>query len=190
MLTNFSKWMIYTASYIVLYPILIIKILFKTREEDVTFIEKIQLNFSESREIILVLFGFIFISTLVILILKKVRPNTRCKATLKNNVTYEVASFLVPYIVSVLTIDLNWYGWLINIIIYVFFGIVMMYADIVHLCPIFLLLGFKLYKDSNENYVYSKLSKEQYNQLCIEQKDGIEAKTLTGNLALSTVKKF
>ena len=54
MLTNFSKWMIYTASYIVLYPILIIKILFKTREEDVTFMEKIQLNFSESREIILV----------------------------------------------------------------------------------------------------------------------------------------
>ena len=94
MLTNFSKWMIYTASYIVLYPILIIKILFKTREEDVTFIEKIQLNFSESREIILVLLGFIFISTLVILILKKARPNTRCKATLKNNVTYEVASFL------------------------------------------------------------------------------------------------
>ena len=44
MLTNFSKWMIYTASYIVLYPILIIKILFKTREEDVTFIEKIQLE--------------------------------------------------------------------------------------------------------------------------------------------------
>ena len=109
---------------------------------------------------------------------------------MKNNVTYEVASFLVPYIVSIFTIDLNWYGWLINIIIYVFFGIVMMYADVVHLCPIFLLLGFKLYKDSNDNYVYSKLSKEQYNQLCIEQMDGIEAKTLTGNLALSTIKKF
>lgn len=190
MLTNFSKWMIYTASYIVLYPILIIKILFRTREEAVAFIEKMQLNFSESKEIIFVLLGFIVISTLVIFILKKVKPNSRCKAILKNNVTYEVSSFLVPYIVSIFTIDLNWYGWLINIIIYVFFGIVMIYADVVHLCPIFLLLGFKLYKDSNDNYVYSKLSKEQYNQLCIEQMDGIEAKTLTGNLALSTIKKF
>ena len=66
----------------------------------------------------------------------------------------------------------------------------MMYADIVHLCPIFIFLGFKLYKDSNDNYIYSKLSKEQYNLLCIEQNDGIESKTLTGHLSLSTVKKF
>ncbi|WP_418205574.1 hypothetical protein [Anaerotignum faecicola] len=190
MLTNFSKWMIYTASYIVLYPILIIKILFSAREEDVTFIEKMRLNFSESREIIFVLLGFIVISALVIFILRKVSPNSRCKALLKNNVTYEVASFLLPYIISIFTIDLNWYGWLINVVIYILFGIVMMYADIVHLCPIFIFLGFKLYKDSNDNYIYSKLSKEQYNLLCIEQNDGIESKTLTGHLSLSTVKKF
>lgn len=137
MLTNFSKWMIYTASYIVLYPILIIKILFSAREEDVAFIEKMRLNFSESREIIFVLLGFIVISALVIFILRKVSPNSRCKALLKNNVTYEVASFLLPYIISIFTIDLNWYGWLINAVIYILFGIVMMYADIVHLCPIF-----------------------------------------------------
>lgn len=190
MLTNFSKWMIYTASYIVLYPILIIKILFSARKEDVTFIEKLRLNFSESREIIFVLLGFIVISALVIFFLRNVSPNSRCKALLKNNVTYEVASFLLPYIVSIFTIDLNWYGWLINVVVYILFGIVMMYADIVHLCPIFIFLGYKLYKDSNDNYVYSKLSKEQYNLLCIEQNDGIERKTLTGHLSLSTIKKF
>ena len=190
MLTNFSKWMIYTASYIVLYPLLIIKVLFKTRDEDVTFIEKIQLNFSESREIIFVLFGFIVISTLVIFALRKVSPNSRCKALLKNNVTYDVALFLLPYIVSILTIDLNWYGWLINIIIYILFGLITILADVVQLCPAFLLIGFKLYKDFNGNYVYSKLSIEQYNQLCIEQIDGIEAKMLTTHLSMSTVKKF
>lgn len=190
MLTNLSKWMIYTASYIVLYPILIIKVLFKTRDEDVTFIEKIQLNFSESREIIFVLFGFIVISTLVIYALRKVSLNSRCKALLKNNVTYEVALFLLPYIVSIFTIDLNWYGWLINVVIYILLGIVMMRSDIVYLCPIFIFLGFKLYKDSNDNYIYSKLSKEQYNQLCIDQINGIESKTLTEHLSLSTVKKY
>lgn len=190
MLTNFSKWMIYTASYIILYPILIIKMLFGSRNEDVSFVEKIQLNFSDFKEIIFVLLGFIMISILTIIILKKVKPNSRQKAKLKDNITYEIASFLIPYIVSVFTIDLDWYGWLINIVIYILFGVIMLYADIVRLCPVFLLLGFKLYRDSNDNYVYSKLSKEQYNQLCIDQIDGIEAKTITKNFSLSTIKKF
>ena len=66
----------------------------------------------------------------------------------------------------------------------------MICADVLHLCPAFLLLGFKLYRDSNDNYVYSKLSKEQYNQLCIEEIDGIEAKTITSHLSISTIKRF
>ena len=190
MITNFSKWMIYTASYIILYPILIVKILLNTRENHVAFLEKIQLNFSESKEVIWVIFIFWTLSILVLCVLRRIKPNSRCKVKLKNNVTYEVASFILPYIVSIFTIDLTLYGWLIVVIIYIIFGMLMMYADAVHLCPIFLLLGFKLYKDCNDNYVYSKLSMEQYNQLCIDQIDGIEVKMFTGHLMISTVKKF
>lgn len=190
MLTNFSKWMIYTSSYIILYPILIMKMLFEKRKENVSFLEKTLLNFSEFKEIIFVLLGFILVSAITIIMLKNVEPNSRKKAKLTDNITYEVASFLIPYIISVFTIDLDWYGWLINIFIYILFGVITLYADVVRLCPVFLLLGFKLYKDSNNNYVYSKLSKEQYNQLCIEQTDGIEAKSITKDLSLSTIKKF
>lgn len=190
MLTNFSKWMIYTASYIILYPVLIIKILFGKRVENITLVKKVQLNFLESKEIVLVLCGFIIVSVVVLVALNRVVANSRCKAKLQNNVTYEIASFLVPYIISIFTIDLDWYGWLINFFIYIIFGIIMICADVLHLCPAFLLLGFKLYRDSNDNYVYSKLSKEQYNQLCIEEIDGIEAKTITSHLSISTIKRF
>lgn len=190
MLTNFSKWMIYTSSYIILYPILIVKVLFQGRKEKITYTEKIKLNFSELKEIIFTLIGLIFISMLVIFILKRIKPNSRCKTKLKSNVTYEAASFLIPYIISIFTIDLDWYGWLINIIIYILFGLITILADIVQFCPVFLLLRFRLYKDFNDNYVYSKLSIEQYNQLCIDQIEGIEAKMLTKHLSLSMIKKF
>lgn len=190
MLTNFSKWMIYTSSYIILYPVLIVKILFESRQEKVAYMEKIKLNFLDSKEIIFTLLGLIFVSVIVIFILNKIKPNSRCKSKLKNNVTYEAASFLIPYIISIFTIDLDWYGWLINIIIYILFGLITILADIVQLCPVFLLIGFKLYKDYNGNYVYSKLSIEQYNQLCTDQIDGIEAKMLTTHLSISTINKF
>ena len=63
-------------------------------------------------------------------------------------------------------------------------------ADIVYLCPVFILLKYKLFVDEDGRYIYTRLSKEQYNQLCADEINGIEGKILTANLVLIKRKKI
>ena len=98
MITAFSKMLIYTASYIILYPILILRILFEKREIELpTLLERVWLNFQESSIIILVLVGLLVVSLIVLFFLPKFKADTRCKSTLSKNVTYELTTFLLPY---------------------------------------------------------------------------------------------
>ena len=70
------------------------------------------------------------------------------------------------------------------------FGAITIMADIVYLCPVFILLKYKLFVDEDGRYIYTRLSKEQYNQLCADEINGIEGKILTANLVLIKRKKI
>ena len=191
MITAFSKMLIYTASYIILYPILILRILFEKREiEPPTLLERVWLNFQESSIIILVLVGLLVVSLIVLFFLPKFKADTRCKSTLSKNVTYELTTFLLPYFFSIITIDLDWWGWLVYLLVFLCFGAITIMADFVYLCPVFILLKYKLFVAEDGRYIYTRLSKEQYNQLCADEINGIEGKILTANLVLIKRKKI
>lgn len=191
MITTFLKWLIYTASYIILYPILIVRILFNERNlASHTLFERVWLNYQESKVIVWVLASLTLISLIVLFSLPKQKANSRCKSALSKNVTYELTTFLLPYFFSIITIDLDWWGWLIYLLVFIGFGAVTIMADIVYLCPAFLILRYKLYVDANGKYVYTRLTKEQYNQLCADEKNGLEVTMLTANLVLYTRKKY
>lgn len=190
MITNFSKWLIYTASYLPLYPILIIRLLLEDRDDPTDPLQKIILNFRETKVCIIVLFLMLIISVITLMVLKNLKANSRHYSRLVKNTTYEIAGFLIPYASSFLTINLDWYGWVVNALIYFVCGMIMIMSDKVHLCPAFLFLGNKLYKDEKDQYIFTKLTKEQYNQLIVEEENGLLAKLVTKNVLLIKHKRF
>lgn len=190
MLTYFSKWLIYTASYFPLYFILIFRILFAERSEEIERIKKIHLNYEQSKVIIWAIIGLLIISIIVMIFIKRIVPNSRNRNSLEHNVTFEVAGFLIPYFISTLTIDINLYGWIINLFVYIVCGCFVVIGDTVQLCPVFLFLRYRLYKDSEGKYVFTKLTKEQYNLMLVDDVNGLQSKSLTYNVSLVTVKKF
>ena len=71
-----------------------------------------------------------------------------------------MASFFIPFIFSLLTIGIDWYGWLISLLIYLFAGFIVLQADWIHLCPVFFYLRYRLYQAEDGSYVLSRLNAE------------------------------
>jgi len=190
MITKISKWFLYTASYLVLFPLLIIRIIFFVPEDASITYELVLNNIKQNIFLIILLIVMIVISALTLKLFDNFRPNIRHKKILQNNVTYEITAFIIPYIISLLTINTDLYGWIICISIYIGFGMLTLISEVIRLCPFYLFLGYKLYVDIDGKYVLTKLSKEQYNQLCMEEDNGLEARELTPKLVIVKRNKF
>ena len=122
--------------------------------------------------------------------LRNFKANERLRKRLDKNRTGEMASFFIPFILSLLTIDIDWYGWLICLVIFLLSGFISIQADWIHIFPIFFYLNYKLYQADDSSYVLSRLSLEQYNQLLLDDTAGIEVKTLTPRLYITVKNKF
>ena len=81
----------------ILYFILIFRILFAERSEEIERIKKIHLNYEQSKVIIWAIIGLLIISIIVMIFIKRIVPNSRNRNSLEHNVTFEVAGFLIPY---------------------------------------------------------------------------------------------
>ena len=188
MLTCFSKWLIYTASYLPLYIFYIGRVVLDNRDEEkVELIERILLNYNDFDKLIWMLTLLSILSVIVLVRLNIIRHNSRTYSQLKENVTIEIAGFLIPYIISALTVEIDIYGWIINFMVYIICGVIVIMADAIHLCPAFILAGYKLYKDFDEKYILTRLSKEQYNLLLLEDINGLQEKKLTANVSVVNV---
>lgn len=117
-------------------------------------------------------------------------PSERIYGKLSRNATGEMASFFIPYILSILVINFDYYGAAIFIIIFLLCGIIMIQTDWLRLCPIFFYAGYKLYIDENETYILSRLKIEQFNQILIDETNGIEATLLSPKLYIVMRKNF
>ena len=111
MLTNFSKWLIYVASYFPIYAILIIRLLFSTQPDSETLIQKIQLNVCQYFYILFALTILFLLSIPTLGKIKHLRANERIYSKLKKNCTGEMASFFIPF--------RNRLVWLDNLFIYI-----------------------------------------------------------------------
>lgn len=190
MLTKVSKWLLYISSCLPVYLFLAIRLLLQEQEGTESKLQLLILNFEQQKHIIVVL-SFLFVMSLPILWkLKNLAPNERIRETGTKNCTGEVAAFFIPFILSFLTIGIDWYGWMINVAIFLLFGYITVQADWIHLYPVFTYAGYHLYQTADGTHILSRLTLEQYNQLLSEDVNGMEVKVLTKKLYIVTENKF
>ena len=190
MLSKFSKWLIYAASYSPAYIILAIRLLLSPQEEAESLLQKISLNYTLNTPAIITLSVLCLLSVPVLQKIRKLNANERICVKIIKNCTGEMASFFIPFIFSLLTIGIDWYGWLISLLIYLFAGFIVLQADWIHLCPVFFNLRYRLYQAEDGSYVLSRLNAEQFNQLLLDSTNGIEARALIPKLYIVTQKHF
>lgn len=182
MLTKISKWMLYIASCLPVYVFLSIRLLFLKQDVAESILQQVNMNFAQQKYIIAGLSILCVISIPMLAKTRRFNPNERIAEAATKNCTGEVAAFFIPFILSFLTIGIDWYGWMINVAIFVLFGFITVQADWIHLCPVFTYAGYRLYKTENGAYILSRLTLEQYNQLLLDDINGIEVKVLTKDL--------
>lgn len=190
MITKVSKWLLYISSCLPVYLLLAIRVLLQEQEGTESKLQLLILNFEQQKYIVIVLL-FLFVISLPILVkLKHLATNERIRESGTKNCTGEIAAFFVPFILSFLTIGIDWYGWIINVAIFLLFGYITIQADLIHLYPVFTYAGYRLYETADGSHILSRLTLEQYNQLLSDDINGIEVKVLTKRLYVVTENKF
>lgn len=189
MLTKFSKWLFYTASYLPIFLFFLIRLLLDKSDVN-NFTEKILLNLKLYFIPIIVLTMLILLSLVVLYKTCNFSLKERTHNKITKNMTGEMASFFIPYILSIIVINIDFYGMVIFILIFMLCGFFIIQADWLRLCPIFFYAGYKLYIDENENYILCRLKIEQFNQILLDEINGLEITPLTPKLYLVTMDKF
>lgn len=190
MLSKPSKWLIYAASYCPIYFLLVIRLLFSPQEGTESSLQMISLNFALNMPVIITLSALFLLSIPVLWKLRRLKTNERIRVKIIKNCTGEMASFFIPFILSLLTIGIDWYGWLICVVIFLFSGFIVLQADWIHICPAFFYLNYRLYQAEDGSYVLSRLNMEQFNQLLLDNTSGIEVRTLTPKLYIVLKNRF
>lgn len=184
MLTPCSKWMIYSASYLPMYLILLVRVLLDGIG-DMSFEECMRQNLAKHIIVIVILVLLLIISVMTVLSIRKIKPTERIYKRVKDNRTIEMCSFIFPYVISIIAINLDWFGWVINCAIYIGLGVFIITSNKLRLCPAFLWARYKLYVDDNGIYILSRNSIESINLALDDDYNGIEAKRLTKDLLMS-----
>lgn len=190
MLTKFSKSLYYCASYFPVFLILIIRILVSPKEDITSLLKLMEYNWSQKFILIIILLVMAILSYVVMNSIRTYQGNERAFNKLTKNITGEMASFFIPFILSILTINIDWYGWGISAFIFILCGYLVIQADWLHLCPVFFYLGYKLYKDEHGRNILSRLQKEQFNQILMDDINGLDVRALTPSLYITIRNKF
>ena len=189
MLTNFSKWLFYTASYLPIFLFFLVRLLLDKNDINDSA-EKILWNLKSNIIPIVILTILIILSILVLYRTHRFSSKERTRKKITKNVTGEIASFFIPYILSIFVLSVDFYGVIIFVIIFILCGIFIIQSDWLRLCPIFLYAGYKLYLDENGNYILCRLKIEEFNQIILDEINGLEVTPLTPKLFLVTRNNF
>lgn len=182
MIKLMTKWLIYSASYVFLYIFLILRILIN---DTIPILTNLLNNiFLVSTLVLLLLLSFV-----AFYIIRHFRPTERTYSRVKDNKTISMATFILPYAVSIVTIMLDWYGWLILCAIYIVLGIAIIKSENLCLCPSFLIAGYSLYTDESGKYILAQKKKSTINLYLEENGEGIEIRPLTDNLSIMILQK-
>ncbi len=175
MMNRKSKWGIYIASYLPLFVILILRLLFDNASS-------VQINWTSNKALIIVLVTLVMLSLFCIISISRIKPTERTYAKIKENRSYEMITFVLPYFISLITFNLDWYGWLIMGCFLIVMGCIIVKSDLLRMCPAFFIARYFLFIDENGKYILSRKSKEEINLFLDEHTNGIEIKPLATNL--------
>jgi predicted membrane channel-forming protein YqfA (hemolysin III family) len=174
-LTLPAKILNYISAYMLLYPLLIIRIVF-LRQSNETVADRITANIP----FLVALFLLCILSITWVTGLLKWKNNTRIKGAIVENITMEMAAFLASYIIPLIFIDVNWVLMITFIVIYIAVGIACVFADKHFPNPTFLFFRYRMYK-VGDGYILFRGSMDSLKLLTLEQPDGICARELVPN---------
>ena len=178
MLTTFSLWGIYFASYLIDYIlILVIYIMKQVAQTDEVVRWK-----TDDFLIVGILIVFVVAAILITFYMRHMKPNTRIKAVPDRNITYEMAGGLLAQVTAVATtIYSDW--WIpINLVLFVTVGVFFVKSKNVHMSPLFVFpLCNKVFQ--SDKYVF--ITNYTLQEMKIAQEDnpdGLEARELTNRI--------
>ena len=132
MMTKVSRWLLYISSYSFGYILIaisdIIGITDRLSKEELyksaTLLKRIELIFLEDKILFISLLILFFISVMWLFNFKKWKNNTRIHERMEKNCTIEAVGFLFPYVVSMVLVNVGFYGNLVNLLLFFLLGII------------------------------------------------------------------
>ena len=189
MLTDFSKWLIYIASYGPVFLIILLQKICRLDYNEIT-LGMMSSNIKTTIVEIFILSSLLLFSVLVVFWLANLKSNERKSLRIKKNISKEMVSFVFPLLISFVlaTLSPNRTVFIISGIAAVILGFSLIRADWIQIFPAFYYAGYRLFEDENGNMIFSKLTIEQYNTIIFEEPMGIEVRPITKTIYITTQK--
>lgn len=190
MMTRLSKWMLYAASYrVVFVELLIVTTLDGVATIDVddnlTRLQTILMVIKHNELLVIVLIGLFALSSVYIFSFFHQQNNTRIKTKMTDNKVIEESSSLLPIIVTaVMPLIISDHGLLISVIIFIVLGLAFVLSNHIQASPIFISHGYRLL-NGGKKYVITKMTRERFNIAIEDNPDGIEARELVPNVYIT-----
>ena len=177
MWTPFAKVLNYISSFLLLYPMLICRIVFRP---DDTGIGLWEASIKPNMSLIITLFVLFIVSIIWFSSFFRWKNNERIKGTATKNKTFEMAVFFASYVIPMFSISADIAGLVVTVIYFFIIGIAFVMSEDHFLNPSFLLLRYRLYKIGDKN-VLARTTIDGLNILFAENTNGISVRELVRN---------
>lgn len=186
MMTTFARWLLYIASYKIVYLIVAFCVVFnrfhgfQNNEAflSLPFVDKVREAIRADIAILLILF-FLFVFSIVwTKYIKSWKNNTRIRLKMNSDSKIEEAAFILPYAFTIITINLDVYGWMVCILIYLCVGLLFVQSKKVQMSPVFILSRYNILTNGNVKLI-TRDSVEAFNLKLDDHPDGIQVRELT-----------
>lgn len=192
MLTNFSLWGIYTASYVVDYAaLLLISLLQKIDTYRKANLKVGFLTYCGWQDYLIwvVLIALIVFSIVCAERLKKIPMNTRIKEYPKDNIVWEIAGYVLAQVLTILTVIFSDYWIIISGVIFLIAGVIFVNSKKVHYSPLFIIpMGYRVFQCDGA-VVVTNYSKDGLKLALEMDVDGVQARELEDGIYLVRKKK-
>lgn len=136
---------------------------------------------NEDKWLFIVLFVFIIFSALWNKQWTHIKYNTRIKFRPETDGMLEAVLGTVPYLVMIITLNLDVFGVLVTLVIMFAFGLAIVETGHIYMCLNFLLHGYHIYACGKVRII-TKSSMEKYILMLDQEPNGIEARELAKNI--------
>ena len=192
MMTTLSCWLLYIASYGIVYMVIAFCIIYN-RILEFQKLELFQaLSYSEQTIYILneekislpILFALTIFSIIWSLHLKSWKNNSRISFRMKEDSKIEESAFILQYICTIVTFNFDIYGWIICIFIYCSVGLLFVQSRKLQMSPIFILSRYHILTDGT-NKIITRDTVESFNLKLEDQPNGIEVRELAKHVYIT-----
>ena len=192
MMTTFSCWLLYIASYEIIYVMITCYIILNRYtvsiiNEDfkaLSLIEQTVYIFNKERVILLILFVLIIFSIVWTQYIKSWKNNTRVHFRMKDNSKIDESAFILPYIFTSIPSFFDVFGWFISFTIYGIIGLIFVQSRKIQMSPVFLLSRYHILTDGT-NKIITRNTVEAFNLKLDEQQNGIEVRELAKHIYIT-----